>query len=98
MKSPNCKLQTLWLGWCNITEGCCDNLASALCSPHSELTDLELRNNKLQDSGVRALSAGLEDSCCKLQRLGPSGCRITKEGSVVKHPVPDSYIQIHWWI
>ncbi|KAG5830020.1 hypothetical protein ANANG_G00319150, partial [Anguilla anguilla] len=67
--SPNCKLQRLGLGWCNPTEGCCDVLASVLRSPHSELRDLELRDNELQDSGVRALSAGLEDPHCKLQRL-----------------------------
>ncbi|KAG9334809.1 hypothetical protein JZ751_006471 [Albula glossodonta] len=51
-------------------EGCCDNLASVLRSPHSELRDLELRDNELQDSGVTVLSAGLEDPHCKLQRLG----------------------------
>ncbi|XP_061077256.1 NLR family CARD domain-containing protein 3-like [Conger conger] len=58
------------LGGCNLTEGCCDVLASVLRSPHSVLRDLELSNNNLQDSGVRALSAGLEDPHCKLQRLG----------------------------
>ncbi|KAG9328437.1 hypothetical protein JZ751_013958, partial [Albula glossodonta] len=68
------------LGWCNLTEGCCDDLVSVLHSPHSELRDLELRDNDLQDSGVRALSAGLEDPHCKLQRLGLSGCRVTKRG------------------
>ncbi|KAG5830104.1 hypothetical protein ANANG_G00317230, partial [Anguilla anguilla] len=68
------------LGWCNLTEGCCDVLASVLHSPHSELSDLELRDNELQDSGVRALSAGLEDPHCKLQRLGLSGCRVTQRG------------------
>ncbi|KAG5834034.1 hypothetical protein ANANG_G00282390 [Anguilla anguilla] len=78
--SPNCKLQRLGLGWCNLTEGCCDVLASVLHSPHSELRDLELRDNELQDSGVRALSAGLEDPHCKLQRLGLSGCRVTQRG------------------
>ncbi|XP_064172496.1 NACHT, LRR and PYD domains-containing protein 12-like isoform X3 [Anguilla rostrata] len=76
--SPNCKLQQLGLGWCNLTEVCCDVLASVLRSPHSELRDLELRDNELQDSGVRALSAGLEDS--KLQRLGLSGCGVTHRG------------------
>ncbi|XP_035253775.1 NACHT, LRR and PYD domains-containing protein 3-like [Anguilla anguilla] len=76
--SPNCKLQQLGLGWCNLTEVCCDVLASVLRSPHSELRDLELRDNELQDSGVRALSAGLEDS--KLQRLGLSGCGVTQTG------------------
>ncbi|KAG5830055.1 hypothetical protein ANANG_G00318720 [Anguilla anguilla] len=68
------------LGWCNLTEGCCDVLASVLHSPHSELRDLELRDNELEDSGVRALSAGLEDPHCKLQRLGLSGCRVTQRG------------------
>ncbi|KAG5840005.1 hypothetical protein ANANG_G00211550 [Anguilla anguilla] len=80
LMSPNCKLQRLGLGWCNITEGCCDVLASVLRSSHSELRDLELRDNELQDSGVRALSAGLEDPHWKLQRLGLSGCRVTKRG------------------
>ncbi|XP_061086602.1 protein NLRC3-like [Conger conger] len=65
---------------CNLTEGCCDVLASVLRSPHSELRDLELRDNELQDSGVRALSAGLEDPHCKLQRLGLSGCGVTQRG------------------
>ncbi|KAG5840038.1 hypothetical protein ANANG_G00212280, partial [Anguilla anguilla] len=68
------------LGWCNLTEGCCVVLASVLRSPHSELRDLELRDNELQDSGVRALSAGLEDPNCKLQRMGLSGCRVTQRG------------------
>ncbi|KAJ8272489.1 hypothetical protein GJAV_G00089740 [Gymnothorax javanicus] len=68
---------SLLLGWCDLTEGCCDVLASVLRSPHSELRDLELRDNGLQDSGVTALSAGLEDPDCKLQRLGLSGCRVT---------------------
>ncbi|XP_064175581.1 tripartite motif-containing protein 16-like [Anguilla rostrata] len=68
------------VGWCNLTESCCDVLASVLRSPHSELRDLELRDNELQDSGVRALSAGLEDPHCKVQRLGLSGCRVTQRG------------------
>ncbi|KAJ8358829.1 hypothetical protein SKAU_G00153540 [Synaphobranchus kaupii] len=46
----------------------------------AELRDLELRDNELQDSGVRALSAGLEDPHYKLQTLGLSGCRVTQTG------------------
>ncbi|KAJ8332535.1 hypothetical protein SKAU_G00423240, partial [Synaphobranchus kaupii] len=65
---------------CNLTDGCCDVLASVLRSPHSELRYLELRDNELQDSGVRVLSAGLEDPHCKLQTLGLSGCRVTHTG------------------
>ncbi|KAJ8377658.1 hypothetical protein AAFF_G00255030 [Aldrovandia affinis] len=74
------ELHTLRLGQCNLTEGCCDALASVLRSHHSELRELELRDNDLQDSGVRALSAGLEDPHCKLQRLGLSGCGVTQTG------------------
>ncbi|KAG9330987.1 hypothetical protein JZ751_021295 [Albula glossodonta] len=78
------------LGWCNLTEGCCDDLASVLHCPHSELRDLELRDNELQDSGVRALAAGLEDPHCKLQRLGGKGLDDSSLGSdlssdAVKH-------------
>ncbi|KAJ8253682.1 hypothetical protein COCON_G00202940 [Conger conger] len=76
----NVQLQSLRLGCCNLTEGCCDALASVLRSPHSELRDLELRDNELLDPGVIALSAGLEDPHCKLQRLGLSGCRVTQRG------------------
>ncbi|KAJ8371742.1 hypothetical protein AAFF_G00302490 [Aldrovandia affinis] len=74
------KLHTLRLGQCNLTEGCCNALASVLRSHQSELRELELRDNDLQDSGVRALSAGLEDPHCKLQRLGLSGCGVTQRG------------------
>ncbi|KAG7491274.1 hypothetical protein MATL_G00001370 [Megalops atlanticus] len=77
---PKSKLQTLRLSCCNLTEGCSDDLASVLRSHHSELRELELRDNDLQDSGVRALSAGLEDPHCKLQRLGMSGCLVTERG------------------
>ncbi|KAJ8367616.1 hypothetical protein AAFF_G00314030 [Aldrovandia affinis] len=73
-------LHNLRLRECNLTEGCCDALASVLRSHHSELRELELRDNDLQDSGVRALSAGLEDPHCKLQRLGLSGCGVTQRG------------------
>ncbi|XP_036386213.1 NLR family CARD domain-containing protein 3-like isoform X2 [Megalops cyprinoides] len=80
LEYPSCKLETLLLEECNLTGGCCDDLASVLRSYHSELRVLELRDNELQDSGVRALSAGLEDPHCKLQRLGLSGCLVTERG------------------
>uniref|UniRef100_A0A4W5LWT0 SPRY-associated domain-containing protein n=1 Tax=Hucho hucho TaxID=62062 RepID=A0A4W5LWT0_9TELE len=63
-----------------VVEGCCSDLASVLSSPNSQLKQLELRDNDLQDSGVTLLSAGLEDSDCKLHTLGLSGCLVTEEG------------------
>uniref|UniRef100_A0A8C7IDF3 NACHT domain-containing protein n=1 Tax=Oncorhynchus kisutch TaxID=8019 RepID=A0A8C7IDF3_ONCKI len=69
LTSPLCNIQTLVLGQCGLTEGCCSDLASVLSSPNSQLKQLELRDNDLQDSGVTLLSAGLEDPDCKLHTL-----------------------------
>nr|XP_046182553.1 uncharacterized protein LOC124012705 isoform X2 [Oncorhynchus gorbuscha] len=80
LTSPLCNIQTLVLGQCGLTEGCCSDLASVLSSPSSQLKQLELRDNDLQDSGVTLLSAGLEDPDCKLHTLGLSGCLVTEEG------------------
>ncbi|XP_064191001.1 NACHT, LRR and PYD domains-containing protein 12-like isoform X3 [Anguilla rostrata] len=80
LRTPHCRLQTLGLGDCNLTKGCCDDLASVLRSRHSQLRELDLRGNDLLDSGVTALSAGLEDPLCKLQKLGLSGCGVTETG------------------
>uniref|UniRef100_A0A4W5M1N1 SPRY-associated domain-containing protein n=1 Tax=Hucho hucho TaxID=62062 RepID=A0A4W5M1N1_9TELE len=70
LTSPLCNIQTLVLGQCGLTEGCCSHLASVLSSPNSQLKQLELRDNDLQDSGVTLLSAELEDPDCKLHTLG----------------------------
>ncbi|XP_045075285.1 LOW QUALITY PROTEIN: protein NLRC3, partial [Coregonus clupeaformis] len=80
LTSPLCNIQTLVLGQCGLTEGCCSDLASVLSSSNSQLKQLELRDNDLQDSGVTLLSAGLEDPDCKLHTLGLSGCLVTEEG------------------
>uniref|UniRef100_A0A674BH18 NACHT domain-containing protein n=1 Tax=Salmo trutta TaxID=8032 RepID=A0A674BH18_SALTR len=74
LTSPLCNIQTLVLGQCGLTEGCCSDLASVLSSPNSQLKQLELRDNDLQDSGVTLLSAGLEDPDCKLHTLGQLLC------------------------
>uniref|UniRef100_A0A8C7IKP9 NACHT, LRR and PYD domains-containing protein 12-like n=1 Tax=Oncorhynchus kisutch TaxID=8019 RepID=A0A8C7IKP9_ONCKI len=76
--SPLCNIQTLVLGQCGLTEGCCSDLTSVLSSPNSQLKQLELRDNNLQDSGVTLLSAGLEDPDCKLHTLGLGQCGLTE--------------------
>uniref|UniRef100_A0A674A6A1 B30.2/SPRY domain-containing protein n=1 Tax=Salmo trutta TaxID=8032 RepID=A0A674A6A1_SALTR len=78
--NPHCKLETLRLSGCLVTEEGCASLVSALRSNPSHLRKLDLSNNDLKDSGVKLLSAGLEDPHCKLETLRLSGCLVTEEG------------------
>nr|XP_023655662.1 ribonuclease inhibitor-like [Paramormyrops kingsleyae] len=80
LEDPSCKLEKLQVGRCELTENCCEVLASALRSNFSPLRELDLSANDLQDSGVKLLSAGLGDLHCKLEILRLSGCRVTEEG------------------
>uniref|UniRef100_A0A3B3SBX6 B30.2/SPRY domain-containing protein n=1 Tax=Paramormyrops kingsleyae TaxID=1676925 RepID=A0A3B3SBX6_9TELE len=65
LANPHCKLKIL-RSVCNLTDKCCEVLASALRTNSSHLRELDLSDNDLQDSGVKLLSAGLGDSQCKL--------------------------------
>uniref|UniRef100_A0A8C7JXI7 Si:ch73-236c18.2 n=2 Tax=Oncorhynchus kisutch TaxID=8019 RepID=A0A8C7JXI7_ONCKI len=66
---PHCKLETLRLSGCLVTEEGCASLVSALRSNPSHLRELDLSYNHPGDSGVRLLSAGLEDPHCRLEKL-----------------------------
>ncbi|XP_071028730.1 NLR family CARD domain-containing protein 3-like [Oncorhynchus clarkii lewisi] len=78
--NPHCKLETLRLSGCLVTEEGCGSLVSALKSNPSHLRELDLSNNDLKDSGVKLLSAGLGNPHCKLETLRLSGCLVTEEG------------------
>ncbi|XP_064819756.1 NACHT, LRR and PYD domains-containing protein 12-like isoform X4 [Oncorhynchus masou masou] len=67
--NPHCKLETLRLSGCLVTEEGCASLVSALRSNPSHLRELDLSFNHPGDSGVRLLSAGLEDPHCRLEKL-----------------------------
>uniref|UniRef100_A0A3B3RAG7 B30.2/SPRY domain-containing protein n=1 Tax=Paramormyrops kingsleyae TaxID=1676925 RepID=A0A3B3RAG7_9TELE len=72
--------RTALLNSCNLTEKCTQALASGLKSNSSNLRELDLSDNDLQDSGVKLLSTGMGDSHCKLEKLRLSGCRVTEGG------------------
>ncbi|KAL0159259.1 hypothetical protein M9458_042984, partial [Cirrhinus mrigala] len=54
---------------CRIGEEGCATLISALRSNPSHLRELDLSYNEPGDSGVKLLSALLEDPHCKLEKL-----------------------------
>ncbi|XP_052373851.1 NACHT, LRR and PYD domains-containing protein 12-like isoform X12 [Oncorhynchus keta] len=69
LEDPHCRLEKLRLSGCLVTEECCASLVSALRSNPSHLRELDLSYNHPGDSGVRLLSAGLEDPHCRLEKL-----------------------------
>ncbi|XP_023282856.1 NLR family CARD domain-containing protein 3-like [Seriola lalandi dorsalis] len=77
LESPHCELKSLRLSNCLITEDGCASLASALTSNFSHLRELDLSYNHPGDTGVKLLSAGLEDLNWRLDtlRVEPAGVR-----------------------
>uniref|UniRef100_A0A3Q3K2S2 Pyrin domain-containing protein n=1 Tax=Monopterus albus TaxID=43700 RepID=A0A3Q3K2S2_MONAL len=69
LESPHCRLETLRLSGCLVTEEGCSFLASALSSNPSYLRELDLSYNHPGDLGVMVLSAGLKDPQWRLDTL-----------------------------
>ncbi|XP_005753774.2 protein NLRC3-like [Pundamilia nyererei] len=69
LKSPNCKLNTLRLSHCSLSNGNCEALSSVLSSQSCSLKELDLSNSDLKDSQVKLLSDGLKSANFKLETL-----------------------------
>uniref|UniRef100_A0AAZ1XCU8 B30.2/SPRY domain-containing protein n=1 Tax=Oreochromis aureus TaxID=47969 RepID=A0AAZ1XCU8_OREAU len=77
VRSPYCKLETLSLSGCLITEEGCTSLATALSSNPSYLRELDLSYNHPGNSGMKLLSAGRKDPRWRLDilKVEPAGVR-----------------------
>ncbi|RVE75115.1 hypothetical protein OJAV_G00013600 [Oryzias javanicus] len=78
LENPDCRLQILRLESCNLSKMSCKALGSALKSNPSNLTELDLSQNKLKHVGFLHLRGFLESPDCRLQILRLEDCRLSE--------------------
>ncbi|XP_062895925.1 LOW QUALITY PROTEIN: NACHT, LRR and PYD domains-containing protein 12-like [Mobula hypostoma] len=80
LRDSECKIQKLWLWNVGLTDSGAGDLNATL-GGNPSLTVLNLNNNKLEDLGVKLVSAALKKSRCKLQELGLRDVGLTDSGA-----------------
>uniref|UniRef100_A0A3B5AQB6 Protein NLRC3-like n=1 Tax=Stegastes partitus TaxID=144197 RepID=A0A3B5AQB6_9TELE len=71
------------LNGCKLSQRSCEALASLLSSKSSNVKELDLSNNDLQDSGVKLLCDGLQSPHCALETLRLTGCNLSERSCEV---------------
>ncbi|XP_072132934.1 NACHT, LRR and PYD domains-containing protein 3-like [Mobula birostris] len=80
LRNPECKIQTLGLSEVGLTDSGAEDLVSAL-STNPSLTELNLSDNKLGDSGVKLVFSALRNPECKIQKLELDNVDLTDSGA-----------------
>ncbi|XP_053170487.1 NACHT, LRR and PYD domains-containing protein 12-like [Scomber japonicus] len=78
VENPNCRLETLGLSHCSLSQSSCSSLVSALKNNPSHLRELHLSLNKLQDSVMKLLCDFVESPNCRLETLGLWRCSLSE--------------------
>ncbi|XP_076735527.1 NACHT, LRR and PYD domains-containing protein 12 isoform X7 [Maylandia zebra] len=83
LESPNCRLETLRLCGCSLSETICGDLVAALKTNPSHLTHLDLGENNLGALHMKQLNLFLESPDCRLNILRLVNCSLSEISAFV---------------
>uniref|UniRef100_A0A672QYK0 Uncharacterized protein n=1 Tax=Sinocyclocheilus grahami TaxID=75366 RepID=A0A672QYK0_SINGR len=83
LQDPDCQLKTLRLNNNSITEEGCAALTSAFNLNPSNLIELDLSGNTLENSGMKKIFHLVENKQCRLEKLKLSNCELTEKSCSV---------------